>query len=107
MRKIQNSFLRHGIINIVIHIPTLFFTSFWALSIIGIFDLWTITSTFEYVITMFPIVIPLISCVVGIVRGAIFLKRDKHAKTCLLLSVVGIFLYAGMIALCGWLGTLA
>ena len=99
------SFLLHGIINIIIHIPALIVTSFWGLLMIGIFDLRGISSPFEYMITMFPITIPLISCVTGIIRGVVYIKRDKYAKVCLLLSLLGIVLYVGMMALCYWIGS--
>ena len=104
-KKEQNPSLRHGIINIIIHIPAVFATSFWGLLIIGIFNLWEPNSTFHYIILLLPLVIPPISCVAGIIRGFIFLKRDKYAKICLLLSAPGIFIYAGVIAMCGWLGS--
>lgn len=103
----EKSLLIHGSINIIIHIPAMFATSFWGLLMIGILGLKGIASPFEYIITMFPITIPLISCVAGIIRGAVYIKRDKYAKTCLLLSLLGLVLYAGMIALCSWIGSIA
>ena len=101
------SLLIHGIINVCIHIPALLATSFWGLFIIGIFNLDSITNPFWYFVTMFPILLPLISCIIGIIRGIIFIKHNRFAKVCLLLSILGIFLYVGMIFLCGWLGSVA
>ena len=106
MKQGKNSFLILGIINITIHIPAMIVTSFWGLLIMGIFGLWEIDTPFEYMITMFPITIPLISCVMGTIRGAIYIKRDKYAKVCLLLSLLGIVLYVGMIVLCAWIGSI-
>lgn len=106
MKDIKNSFVKHGIINLVIHIPMLFATSFWGLLIIFIFRLGPITEPFWYVVTMFPLLIPPVSCIVGIIRGFINLKKDKNARLCLLFSIIGIFIYIGLIIFCGWLGSL-
>lgn len=113
MHRIQNPFLRHGIFNVVCHIPVLIFTSFFGLLIIGIFQLWnffhswTALSMLVCAIMLSPMLIPPVSCVAGIVRGIVFYRRDIYAKTCLLLSVLGIFLYGGMIVLCYILGSIA
>lgn len=96
----------HGIINIVIHFPMLIATSFWALSIIVIFNLDSITEPFWSVVTMFPLLISPVSCIVGIIRGSINFKKDKNARLCLILSIIGIFVYTGIIILCGWLGSI-
>ena len=113
MRRIQNSFLRHGIFNVVCHIPVLIFTSFFGLLMISLFQLWTFFHTwtalsmFVGAVLLSPMLIPPISCAAGIVRGVVYFNHDKHAKTCLLLSVLGIFLYVGMIVLCYILGSVA
>lgn len=96
----------HGIMNVVIHIPAIIATSLWALLMIGIFDLDTITEPHWYVVTMLPWLIPPISCIVGMIRGALHAKNDKNARFCLILSIVGIFVYAGMTACCAWLGSI-
>ena len=105
MKNIKNSFLVHGIINIVMHLPVLIATSFWSLLIIGIFNLDTITDPFWYTVTMCPLLIPPISCIVGIIRGFINFKKDAYARWCLILSIIGLFTYVGFIILCGWLGS--
>ena len=107
MKTTKNSFVAHGIINIVIHFPMLIATSFWGLLIIAIFNLDSITEPFWYAVTMFPLLIPPVSCIVGIIRGSINFKKDKNARLCLILSIIGIFVYIGMIILCGWLGSIA
>ena len=107
MKGTKNSFVVHGIINVVIHLPMLIATSFWGLLIIGIFNLDSITEPFWYVVTMFPLLISPVSCIVGIIRGFMNFKTDKNARLCLLLSVIGLFVYVGMIILCGWLGSIA
>ena len=100
-------FLIHGIINVCIHIPALLCTSFLGMLIIGLFDLAHVTNPFLDIVLLLPLFIPAISCVLGIIFGAVFLKREKFAKICLWLSLLGIFLYAGMICACGWLGSVA
>ena len=104
-RKI--SLLLHGILNVTMHIPMMIITSFWGGFIIGIFNLDSVTDFFWSIVCLFPITIPLISCICGVIRGIIFIKSDKYAKVCLILSIMGIFLYAGMICLCAWLGSIA
>ena len=69
MKDSKNSFLVHGIINIVMHLPVLIATSFWGLLLIGIFNLDTLTDPFWYAISMCPLLIPPISCIVGIIRS--------------------------------------
>lgn len=103
------SLFAHGILNLVIHFPALILTSFFGLLIIGVFDLFSPITRPEFVnvIIVLPIFIPLISCIAGIIRGAIYLKRDKFAIVCLLFSILGLFIYIGMIALCYWLGSVA
>ena len=105
MKDTKSSFINQGIINIVITLPMLIETSFWGLLIIGIFNLDSITEPFWYVVTMFPLLIPPASCIVGIIRGFKNLKKDTYARWCLLLSVIGLFVYVGMIILCGWIGS--
>lgn len=107
MKGTKISFVVHGIINIVMHLPVLIATSFWGLIVIGVFNLDSITDPFWYTVTMFPLLIPPVSCIAGIIRGAVYLKKYKIASLCLGLSVVGLFIYIGMIILCGWLGTIA
>ncbi len=107
MKDTKNSFVIHGIINIVIHFPMLIATSFWGLIVIAIFNLDSIIDPFWYAVTMLPLLIPPVSCIAGIIRGAIHFKKHKKAPWCLSLSVIGLFIYIGMIALCGWLGTIA
>ena len=104
-KKPENSFITHGIINLVIYIPILFVTSFWGLLIIGIFNLDSITEPFWYVVTMFPLLIPPVSCIAGIIRGLLNIRRNKYALLCFILSTTGIFLYIGFIYLCSWLGS--
>ena len=105
MKDTKNSFLIHGIINIVMHLPVLIATSFWCMLIIGIFNLDTISDPFWFVVTMCPLLIPPISCIVGIIRGFKNFKRDIYARWCLILSIIGLFTYVGLIILCGWLGS--
>ena len=107
MNNTKNSFVTHGIINIVIHFPMLIVTSFWGLFILGIFNIDSITEPFWDAVTMFPLLVPPISCIAGIIRGVIYYKKDTQAPLCLGLSVIGLFIYIGMIILCGWLGTIA
>ena len=107
MKNNKSPFVIHGIINIVIHIPMLIITSFWGLLIVGIFNLDSIIDPFWYAVTMFPLLIPPVSCIVGIIRGSISFKKDKNARLCLILSIIGTFAYIGMLILCGWLGSIA
>lgn len=105
MKDTKNSFLIHGIINIVMHLPVLIATSFWSFLIIGIFKLDTITTPFWYAVTMCPLLISPASCIVGIIRGFKNFKKDTYAQWCLILSIIGLFTYVGLIILCGWLGS--
>ena len=107
MKKTKNSFITHGIINTIIFIPTIFATSIWGLLIIGTFDLDNLDNPFWYAIAMCPLLIPPVSCIAGIIRSSMNLKKDKHAKWCLILSIAGIFIYVGMLLLCAWLGSIA
>ncbi len=113
MRRYLPSLRKHGILNVVLHLPVLIATSFWGLMLVGIFDLDTLNDPFWMPISFLPMYIPPISCVVGIVRGIMYLKRardakrcvrftgivhrtsDRDAKLCVILSVIGVFLYAG------------
>lgn len=106
MKDTNKSLILHGKINIVIHLPILIATSFWGLLIIGIFN-YSITEPFWCVVTMFPLLVPPVSCIAGIIRGSINLKKYKNAPLCLTLSIIGLFIYIGMIILCGWLGSIA
>lgn len=101
------SYAKHGLINIVIHFPAVIVTSFWGLLIAAIFDFQITTEPFGIVVMMFPMFIPPISCVLGIIRGAKNSKSDKNARLCLILSIIGIFIYAGVLAFCYWLGSIA
>ena len=76
MKDTKKSFLIHGIINNVMHLPVLIATSFWSLLIIGIFNLDTVTDPFWNAVTMCPLLIPPVSCIVGIIRGFINFKKD-------------------------------
>ena len=105
MKDTKKSFLIHGIINNVIHLPVLIATSFWGLLIIGSFNLDTIAEPFWYAVIMCPLLIPPVSCMVGIIRGFINFKKDAYARWCLILSIIGLFTYVGFIILCGWLGS--
>ena len=105
MKKIKDSFLIHGILNIIMHLPVLITTSFWGLMIIGIFNLETVTDPFWSAFTMCPLLIPPVSCIAGIIRGYRNFKRDKYARWCLTMSIIGLFAYVGMIIGCAWLGS--
>ncbi len=105
MKDTKSSLVVHGIINIIIPLPMLIATSIWSTLIIGIFNLDSITDPFWYMVTMFPLLIPPVSCIVGIIRGFKNLKKDTHARWCLILSIIGLFVYIGMIILCAWLGS--
>ena len=105
MKDAKKSFLIYGIINNVMHLPVLIATSIWCLLIIGIFNLDTLTDPFWCVVTMCPLLIPPVSCIVGIIRGIKNFKKDRYARWCLILSIVGLVTYAGLIILCGWLGS--
>ena len=105
MKGTKISLVIHGAINIVLPLPMLFVTSFWGLLIIAAFNLDSITEPFWYMVTMFPILIPPASCMVGIIRGIKNIKKDTYARLCLILSIIGLFLYVGMMILCGWLGS--
>ena len=107
MKDSKSSFLIHGIINIVMHLPIIIATSFWGLFIIGTFRLDTLTKPFWYTVAMCPLLIPPASCIVGIIRGFKNFKKDTCARWCLFLSIIGLFIYAGFIILCGWLGSRA
>lgn len=107
MKDTKNSFVIHGIINIVIHLPMLIATSFGGLLIVGIFNLDSLTEPFWYAVAMFPLIIPPVSCIAGIIRGSINLKKYKNARLCLILSIIGFLIYIGMIFLCSWLGSIA
>ena len=76
MKDSKNTFLVHGIINIVMHLPVLIATSFWGLLLIGIFNLDTLTDPFWYAVSMCPLLIPPISCIVGIIRSFKNFKKD-------------------------------
>ncbi len=80
-------------------------TSFWALLIIGLFNFDPVSTPARYIVTMLPLSIPIVSCTVGIIRGIVFFKREKYAKTCLLLSILGLIIYSAVIYLCGLLGS--
>lgn len=106
MKKSQNSYIIHGIINIVMHIPMLIATSIWGLLIIGTCNLDTIAEPHWYVVSMLPWLIPTISCTVGTIRGILNAKNDKKARLCLILSIIGFFIYIGLTALCAWFGSM-
>ena len=103
-RKI--SLIIHAVINILMHIPVFILTSFWGMFIIAVFRLDTITEPIWYIVCLLPLLIPPISCVWGIIRGALNFKKAKEAKLCLFLSIAGMFIYTGMICLAGWLGSI-
>ena len=97
MKDSKNSFLVHGIINIVMPLPVLIATSFWGLLLIAIFNLGTLTDPFWLAVSMCPLLIPPISCIVGIIRGFKNFKKDTYARWCLILSIIGLFTYVGFI----------
>ena len=103
--KNKRNFLIHGILNVSMHFPAMMATSIWGLLIIGIFNLDTVTDPFWYAVTMSPLLILPVSCIVGIIRGFKNLKKDTYARWCLILSIIGLFTYIGFIFLCGWLGS--
>ena len=105
MKGTQITFLIHGIINIFMHLPVFIATSFWGLLLIGIFNLDTLTDPFWSAVSMCPLLIPPVSCIVGIVRGGINFKKDIYARWCLILSIIGLFTYVGLIILCAWIGS--
>ena len=105
MKGTKKTFLIHGIMNNVMHLPVLIATSFWGLLIIGIFNLDTITDPFWYAVTMCPLLIPPVSCIVGIIRGFINFKKDTYARWCLILSIIGLFIYVGFIIFVAWIGS--
>ena len=105
MNANKNSFLIHGIINNVLHLPVLIATSIWSMLIIGIFNPDTLTDPFWYAVTMCPLLIPPISCIGGIIRGIKNFKKDRCARWCLILSIIGLFTYIGFIFLCAWIGS--
>ena len=105
-KDIKNSFITLGIINIVIHIPMVILTSFWGPSILGSFSSESVAYPFWYVVSLFPLLIPFVLCILGIIRGSLNLKKHKNAGLCLLLSVIGLFEYIGILILIGWLGSI-
>jgi len=105
MKDAKISFVVHGTINIIIPLPMLIVTSFWSLLIIGMFNLDSITEPFWYMVTVLPLLIPPVTCIVGIIRGFINYKKDTYARWCLILSIIGLLVYIGMIVLCGWIGS--
>ena len=105
MKDAKKSFLIHGIINNVLHLPVLIATSVWSMLIIGIFNPDTLTDPFWYAVTMCPLLIPPVSCIVGIIQGIKNFKKDRYARWCLILSIIGLFTYIGFIFLCGWMGS--
>ena len=105
MKDSKNSFLVHGIINIVMHLPVFIATSFWSMLIIGIFNLDTLTDPFWNAVSMCPLLIPPISCIVGIIRSFKNFKKDTYARWCLILSIIGLFTYVGFIIFGAWIGS--
>lgn len=107
MKSSKISFIIHGIVNIMIPFPALIATSLWGLLLVGIFHLDSLDTPFWYALSMFPLLLPPVSCIAGIIRGSIHFKKEKTAEFCLVLSIIGIFIYLGMLALCAWLGSFA
>ena len=115
MKKI--SLLFHGIVNMVMHLPAMLLTSFW-----GLFVMFTLISLstkypeisflnyqndFWMTVMLLPLGIPPISCIWGMIRGILNFKKEKEGgKACLILSVIGLILYVGMMALAGYLGSI-
>jgi hypothetical protein len=65
----------------------------------------TLSDPFWYAVSMCPLLIPPISCIVGIIRGFKNFKKDTYARWCLILSIIGLFTYVGFIIFCGWIGS--
>ena len=63
------------------------------------------TKTLVSIITIWPFFVPPVSCIGGMVYGAICLRRKPDALRCLLLSVLGLLMYVGLWYLCGWIGS--
>lgn len=101
------SLIKHGILNVFMHVPVLFATSFWALLLMAIFGIEFVQSPFGVAISIFPIFTPPVSCLIGIFRGVKNWKKDKNASACLILSVLGLFIYVVTMAFCYWLGSIA
>ena len=112
----KKSLRSQGIRNLLMPLPMLFVTSFWGLYLWGCLiyfsdhfpgnPFWDIQHPFWSAVMFLPLLIPLISCILGIVQGCLHLKNDKDAKICLILSIAGIVHEVGLLALCGYLGSI-
>ena len=106
MKKTKDSLLVHGIINVTVHIPAMIIASFWGLLIMYIFNFPDETTFFWIAVELFPFFLPPVSCVIGIVRGIVYLKKERYAVHCLILSIVGMFIYAALFYLVCFLGSI-
>ena len=84
------SFILHGILNVTMHIPVLFFCMCFGGCIIGIIaelclafgwsyhEVSTLPGVIELMLS--PLLIPPISSIIGIVRGAISIKKEMFTE---------------------------
>ena len=107
MNKKSIWFLLHGIVNLLIQVPALFATACWAMLMVGVFELWTATALWEILLTVFPLLLPPLSFLVGIVGGIVYYRRVRFASFCAWASLCGALLYAGMLAVLCYLGSIA
>ena len=104
MTKKKWSLLWHGMINLGIHLPALFVAAFFGGVVYWCLDLVKIsTNSFVDIVLCLPLLIPFVSCIAEIIRGAKLFRRERVAIFCFVSSLVGVFLYIGTLALCVWL----
>ena len=105
----QKSFLLHGFINLGISGGiSIYFTSFRGVILFGIFSALSLdyNGNLFLLLVLYPLAIPLISCLWGILRGAIHFRQGKRARWCLWLSLIGLVKFILWLLLVLWLGTL-
>ena len=91
MKNNRRTYILHGVLNIVCELPMMFAVGMWTLLIGTHFD-----GALGRAVCYLPMLLPLASCVIGIVRGARRGRETPGARACLIMSAVGAVLFAAL-----------
>ena len=93
-----------GILNLTMHLPVFLFTSLWSVLLIGWIGPDALQSAGGLYAGLFPLFIPPVTCAVGILLPSLNRLRGKPSRLCFIFSLIGLALYAAMMAGAYWLG---
>ena len=91
MKNTGRTYILHGVLNIVCELPMMLVVGMWTLLVGTHLD-----GALGRAVCYLPMLLPLTSCIIGIVRGARGGGHTPGARACFIMSSVGAVLFAAL-----------